>query len=419
MFDRFRAFSTRQQLMLAAVVASIGCVILIVAWFLFLRVDYQPLFTALRPAGAATIVADLDRRKVSYRLENGGTTILVPAGTVDATRLNVMSEDLPLKGTVGFELFNKSDVGLTDFAQKINYQRALQGELERTIMTLDGIESARVHLSLGEDRIFRDDRVPPKASVTIRMQKGVDLTASAAQGVQRLIAAAVPNLEVADVVILDETGRVIGAPAHVDAVAGTGSPETEEKNAIEEYYQALVRQALDRAYPQLGISVSVVAEANAADPLAALPEWNTAARSFPLLITLSSSSTLDAASQEGVRALVGGIVRSNATQTDTIRFAVNIAPPPARAVEIDPPRGGSARVASLPAPALAPEEDARGELPAAAALFAFMLLVLTGLFAVLPPKRRAKGWSGEQLPQFSAKLRTAFSRGGENAPRHF
>src|ERR1700749_2833351 len=172
MFDRFRAFSTRQQLMLAAVVASIGCVILIVAWFLFLRVDYQPLFTALRPADAAKIVADLDRRKVSYRLENGATTILVPAETVDATRLNLMSEDLPLKGTVGFELFNKSDMGLTEFAQKINYQRALQGELARTIMTIDVIDSARVHLSLPEPTVFREDRRAPKASVTLATRQG-------------------------------------------------------------------------------------------------------------------------------------------------------------------------------------------------------------------------------------------------------
>ena len=182
MFDSIRALSSRQQVFLALGTACVLCLVLGAVWFFALRTDWTPLFTQLRPSDAATIVADLDRKKIAYRLADGGTAILVPADQADSARLDVMTGDLPLKGTVGFELFNKSDVGLTDFAQKINYQRALQGELERTIMTLDGINSARVHLSLGEDRIFRDDRVPPKASVTIRMRKGSSAHAAGGAG---------------------------------------------------------------------------------------------------------------------------------------------------------------------------------------------------------------------------------------------
>jgi flagellar M-ring protein FliF len=418
MFDRFRAFSIRQQMTLAALAVGTSCVLLIGIWFFLLRTDYRPLFSELKPADAATIVADLERRKISYRLENGGTTVLVPADMVEATRLDVMTGDLPLKGTVGFELFNKSDVGLTDFAQKINYQRALQGELERTIMTLDGIDSARVHLSLGEERIFRDDRVPPKASVTIHMRKGATLTATAAQGVQRLIAAAVPNLDVADVVILDETGGVIGAPAHIEAAPGTGSPEAQEKSAIQEYYQALVRQALDRAYPQLGISVEVIAVTGVADAAAALPAWNPAARSFPLLITLSAASTLDATSQAGVRALIDSVVHSSVAQTDTIQFAVDIAPP-ARTVSRELPHAESGRTADIAIPAPMPEEDGRGEGLAVAALFGVLVLVLVGFFALTSRMRRPKRLSSDQRAQFSAKLRTALSPGGDDANRHF
>ncbi len=135
MFDGIRALSLRQQVFLALGTACVLCLVLGVVWFFGLRTTWAPLFTELRPADAATIVADLDRKKIAYRLADGGTEILVPADLVDSARLDVMTGDLPLKGTVGFELFNKSDVGLTDFAQKINYQRALQGELERTIMT--------------------------------------------------------------------------------------------------------------------------------------------------------------------------------------------------------------------------------------------------------------------------------------------
>jgi flagellar M-ring protein FliF len=119
MLDRFRTFSTRSQLLLVGAVAAVLLAVMLLSW-LALREPYQPLFTQLRAADAATIIADLDKRKIDYRLADGGATVLVPADAVAKTRLTVMTGDLPLKGTVGFELFNKADMGLTDFAQRIN-----------------------------------------------------------------------------------------------------------------------------------------------------------------------------------------------------------------------------------------------------------------------------------------------------------
>ena len=408
MFERFQALTVRQQIALAAIVAGFCALVLGALWFAFLRVDYKPLFAELRPADAATIVADLERRKIAYRLEQGGATILVPSGLVDSTRLSLMTDDLPLKGTVGFELFNKSDMGLTDFAQKINYQRALQGELQRTIMTLDGVEAARVHLSMGEERIFRDDRVPPKASVTIRMRRGASLGEDAAQGIQRLIAAAVPNLDISGVVILDENGRVIGAPAHVEPEPGTASPEAEEKSAIEHYYTALIRQQLDHAYPQLGVAVSVMAGTSGVDPNGALPDWNPAARSFPLIVTLTTHYPLDVQSQEGVRSFINGIVRSNAATNDAVQFAVRVAAP-AKAEAAEP---APARVAFAPPPEMPSQgEDRSAEWLAAAGLFAFMLLSLITLFAVVFRRRAPKALSERERAEFSTRLRTAFAQG--------
>jgi flagellar M-ring protein FliF len=412
MFDSIRALSSRQQVFLALGTACVLCLVLGAVWFFALRTDWTPLFTQLRPSDAATIVADLDRKKIAYRLADGGTAILVPADQADSARLDVMTGDLPLKGTVGFELFNKSDVGLTDFAQKINYQRALQGELERTIMTLDGIDSARVHLSLGEDRIFRDDRVPPKASVTIRMRKGSTLTLQAAQGVQRLIAGSVPNLDVSDVVILDESGRVIGAPTHIEALPGTGSPEAQERNAIEQYYQAIVRSAVDRAYPQLGIAVGVTALTNGTDT-GALPDWNPAARSFALNVTLSTSAVLDQASQDGVRALVSGIIRSNVTISDVVQFAVT-APPQGKA-DAGYASAAAPRLADMPA---LPAEDAgRGEVWAAVALFVFFFAAAAAFFAYAFRSRAPRRLSDDERARLSAKLRAALAQGGVHAAR--
>src|SRR5205085_1424775 len=195
--------------------------------------------SSLRTMDAATIVAELDKQKVPYRLEQGGTTITVPEDQVDSTRLAVMGQDLPLKGQVGFELFNKSDMGLTDFAQKINYQRALQGELARTIMTVDAVDSARVHLSLSEHGIFRDDRVAAKASVTLVPRPGHRLTVPTVIGIQRLVAAAVPELEASNVVVIDEDGRVIGSELGANEPA-----ESPERQRLESRYERDVRRAI-------------------------------------------------------------------------------------------------------------------------------------------------------------------------------
>ena len=175
-FDKIRSMPAQRQILLAVGVVVIAVFLLGSVYFVFLRKPDVILFSNLRPTDAATIVAELDKKKVPYRLADDGTTILVSADKVDATRLGILSQDLPLKGSVGFELFNKSDIGLTEFAQKINYQRALQGELSRTIMAIDAVDTARVHLSLPEDTIFRDDKRSPKASIALTLKPGRSLS---------------------------------------------------------------------------------------------------------------------------------------------------------------------------------------------------------------------------------------------------
>ena len=243
--ESFRAAPQRRQLaIVAAAAVAIGAV-LIAAYFLLLRTPYAVLFTNLRTMDAATIVAELDKKKVAYRLEDGGATIRVPRNLVDSTRLDVMSQDLPIKGTVGFELFNKSDMGLTEFAQKINFQRALQGELARTIMTMDTVDTARVHLSIADETVFRGDRRPSKASVTIVARPGKALSENTVRGIQRLVAAAVPDLEVGDVVVLDRDGKVVSNDVGPEAPP---SPQGQERQAVEQYYAAKIRQALASVY---------------------------------------------------------------------------------------------------------------------------------------------------------------------------
>jgi flagellar M-ring protein FliF len=158
------------------VIAGLLFVILFAGYWLFIRATYVPLLTNLAPQDAADIVKVLDDRKIPYRLGDEGRTVLVASDKADGARIELVGSELPMRGQVGFELFNQSDMGLTEFAQKINYQRALQGELARTILLMDGIEAVRVHLGLPERGVFRDIQVQPKASVTLILKSGTRLT---------------------------------------------------------------------------------------------------------------------------------------------------------------------------------------------------------------------------------------------------
>ena len=197
--------STGRQVLLVTTLLAVVAGVLLAGYYVF-RPSYQVLFSDLRPQDAATIVAELERQKIDHALADGGSTIMVPDSQVHAARLKVMSRELPLKGNVGFELFNNADLGLTEFAQKVNYQRALQGELARTIMSLAEIDSARVHLSLPESGLFRRAGAKPRASVALLTKTSQELPPDTVRGIQRLVAAAVPELEPFEVTIVDPRG---------------------------------------------------------------------------------------------------------------------------------------------------------------------------------------------------------------------
>ena len=230
MADDDRTPSSRRQTVLIGTVAVFGAVLLFVAWYFFLRMPYAPAFTGINSTDAVTITQELDRLKTPYELADEGATILVPEDKVDAARISVLGGELPLKGAVGFELFNKSDMGLTEFAQKINFQRALQGELARTIMALEQVDTARVHLSLPETGIFEQDSRAAKASVTIATKLGGPIDPSAVLGIQQLIASAVPDLQSANVAVLNAKGELLNQ-APVETIASATETPLEQRRA--------------------------------------------------------------------------------------------------------------------------------------------------------------------------------------------
>lgn len=327
---------SRQIKLLALVFASLFLV-LALGYYFFIRTEYAVLYSGLRPADASAIVAELDTKGVAYELKDQGTTIMVPKGEADSVRLAIVRSDAPLKGSSGWELFNKSDMGLTDFAQKINYQRALQGELSRTIMMMDGIENARVHLTIPERTLFRGNRSEPKAAVTLTLQRGKAVDEARVAGIQRLVAAAVPDLKLPDVVVLDEVGRIISANAETPADL---PPELAERNAVQEYYRAHVRSAVEGVLPGLGADarVLIVPTANAADsgwePAGAAAEGvklqasakDPSARNFQLRVSVVTPAPLNLADQEQVRAALSRAVGLKPESGDSLNFSLQVTP---------------------------------------------------------------------------------------------
>lgn len=171
--------------------------------------DYQLLYANLTLSDAGNVVNWLKSSKVPFQLKNGGKNIWISADTIYETRLDLAANGLPSGGSVGFEVFDKQSFALTDYVQKVNYTRALQGELSRTITSLAPVESTRVHLALPEKRLFKNQQKKPTASVIVTLAPGEQLDSSQVQGIIHLVTGSVTGLNPEDVKIIDSNGVVL------------------------------------------------------------------------------------------------------------------------------------------------------------------------------------------------------------------
>ena len=193
---------------------GIGLAITLAAAIFFVKMistpDMKPLMSGLEPADAQAISAQLAAKKIAYVISPDGTSISVASDQLDAARLEVASHDSPHSGRIGFEIFDKVSWGQTEFDEKVNYQRALEGELERTIQTISNVKSARVHLVMASDSVFLDRERGAKASVTLRLRRG-NLSREDYSAISRLVAGAVDELKPSDVVIIDaDSNQALG-----------------------------------------------------------------------------------------------------------------------------------------------------------------------------------------------------------------
>jgi len=209
--------------------AGAAATVLLIALFskLIGTPDMKPLYTGLEPADAQTLTAQLDAQGITHEASADGKTISVPADKLDAARLQTASQGAPHSGRLGFELFDKMSWGQTEFDQKVTYQRAMEGELEKTIQTLDDVESARVHLVMPTDSVFADSARGAKASVTLKLRHG-GLSKDAVIAISRLVAGAVDELKPEDVSIVDaDSDRSLGL-GHEGAEQGAEQSEATE-----------------------------------------------------------------------------------------------------------------------------------------------------------------------------------------------
>ncbi len=239
-FDEFLgglSRSARTGLIAGAALIALGLTVAL--WWLFTP-RYQLLFGNLRESAAAEITKSLADWKVPYRFTEGGTGIEVPADQVYDTRMKLVSAGVPSGGHVGFELFDHSDFGVTEFDQRVTYQRALQGELERSISALPGVEAVRVHLTIRRPGLFIGQDDSSKASVAVTMSPGQNLTPQQVGGIRNLVASAVDGLSPNGVVVMGPGGVLQGGAVNTGEQSGVLAQNDEQAN-----YESRVRERIN------------------------------------------------------------------------------------------------------------------------------------------------------------------------------
>ncbi|MBM3774589.1 MAG: flagellar M-ring protein FliF [Acidobacteria bacterium] len=213
--------------------------------------DFRPLYTGMAPEDAGAVVQKLKESGVEYRLSESGSTVLVPSASLAEMRIEMAAAGLPKSGRIGYEIFDKANFGATEFVEHINYRRALEGELERSIMAMAEVESARVHITFTKDSVFLEARQPAKASVMLRLRPGVHLPQPSVVAINHLVASAVEGLSPDAVSVLDMRGNLLSRgrrQGHLD----TGEPSEEMLDFRRSVERDLVSKINTTLEPLLG-----------------------------------------------------------------------------------------------------------------------------------------------------------------------
>jgi flagellar M-ring protein FliF len=187
--------------------------------------DFKPLFSGIAPEDAGPMLAKLREMGTEYRLDDNSSTVLVPSGRVAELRIEMASAGLPKSGRIGFELFDKANFGASEFTEQVNYHRAIEGELERSVMSIREVEQARVHITLAKDSLYTESRQSAKASVLIKLRHAAALSPQNVAAICQLTASAVPGLAADQVSLVDTSGNMLSRPRANSTAEGAQDTE--------------------------------------------------------------------------------------------------------------------------------------------------------------------------------------------------
>ncbi|MGE5679444.1 MAG: flagellar basal-body MS-ring/collar protein FliF [Bacillota bacterium] len=233
-----------QQRMVIGIVVVLTLVLLGFIVFVFNEPSYSALYTNLAPEDASKVVDHLTGQKVPYKLEDNGQTIRVPKDKVYEVRLQLASKGIPSSGIIGYEIFDKTTMGMSEFMQKLNYKRALEGELARTIMQEEGVGGVRVHIVFPEKSVFRDEEKQPTASVVLKL-KSNNISKSNIVAISNLVSSSVEGLRPEKVTILDTKGRLLSKELDENPISASSSKQYEIKQSVENYLVQKAQSMLD------------------------------------------------------------------------------------------------------------------------------------------------------------------------------
>jgi flagellar M-ring protein FliF len=275
--------------LLVALAALVAMVVGFVMWGT--QPEYRVLFSNVPDRDGGAIVQALSQMNVPYKMSDSGTAILVPAAQVHDVRLRLASQGLPRGGTVGFELMENQKFGTTQFQEQVNYQRALEGELARSIQSLAAVQSARVHLAIPKPSVFLRDNQKPTASVLVNLNAGRSLDRAQVTGIQHLVASSVPELALTSVSVVDQTGTLLSA-------RGDGRPGTQLDadqlayvNQIESSYARRIQDILEPIVGRANVRAQVTADLDFSEQEATAEIYKP--NQDPKAATIRSQQTMD------------------------------------------------------------------------------------------------------------------------------
>ncbi len=252
--------ANKKILFIIGLAAVLGVMVTGTMWAF--HTNYSYLYTNLGPLEIGQITTKLEGEKIPYKLSAGGSAVMVPDKSLYSARIKLAADGLPNSRHIGFEIFDNTNLGMTDFVQKINYRRALEGELAKSIEELDPVKEARIHLVIPEHKLFSNEQKEPSASIVVLLESGDELSKAQVRGIRHLVASSVEGLKASKITIVDQLGNMLTPEDSDDSFAAVSSRQEELKRNVEKYLENKAVDMLESVVGKNHAKVKITADLN-------------------------------------------------------------------------------------------------------------------------------------------------------------